>query len=402
LHANQPAAAYAMLRPHLDAMAADSDYDYALGLAAIDTGHVTEAILAFQRVLALRPDQAQARAELARAYALSGDIETARREFSTVSGDPTIPDPVRQRFSGLVERLDRTLQPGSNLTGFVDAGGGYDSNVNAATSAGQLVIPVFSFLGPATLSADARSRGSGFGSIGGGISEDYGFDRQSHLFASMLGTSRFNTSFSNLNQTQGTATVGYAYTAANRDVASISAQTQQFLLGSRRYRAAYGAILQYSHRLPGSAVISGELEAFDITYPTDRLRNAQRFGGGLSFVNKSFYLAVQGGHEQTRNAKSDNLSNTYVGARAAFERALAPKLSLCGSAAFERRRYDAADPLFLTRRHDNQFDASLGLHLGVAAHVTLNPQVGYTRNDSNVAIDDYHRFNASVTARLEF
>jgi len=52
-----------------------------LGLAAVDSGHVPDAILAFQRVLAITPGQAQARAELACAYALSGDIETARFEF---------------------------------------------------------------------------------------------------------------------------------------------------------------------------------------------------------------------------------------------------------------------------------------------------------------------------------
>ncbi|WP_353227228.1 tetratricopeptide repeat protein [Novosphingobium sp.] len=402
LRSGQAAAAYALLRPHLADMAGDSDYDYALGLAAIDSGHVPDAILAFQRVLAARPDQAQARAELARAYALSGDIETARREFDTVAGDATIPDPVRQRFTGLVQRLDRTLQPGSNLTGYAELGGGYDSNVNAATSAGQLVIPVFAFLGPATLSADARSHGDGFGSLGGGLSEDYGFNRQSHVFASVLAASRINGSVGRLNQTFATGTLGYGYTAANHDVASISVQTQQFVLGSNHYRSAWGAIAQYSHRLPGGAVLSGEVEAFDITYPTDRLRNARRYGGGVTYVDHSLYLGVQGGHEQTRNQASDNLSNGYFGVRGAYEYRLAPKISAFVQLAFEARRHDATDPLFLVRRHDDQFDATVGLHVAVLAHVTLNPQVGYTRNSSNIAIDDYTRVTGSITARLEF
>ena len=402
IKAGKSAQAYALLRPQRDASASDPDYNYALGLAAMDSNHVTEAILAFQRVLAITPDQTQARAELARAYAMSGDIDTARREFDTVAGDPTIPDPVRQRFNTVVKRLDRTLKPGSNLTGFVEAGGGYDSNVNAATSAAQLLIPVFSFLGPATLSTDARSQSDGFGSIAGGISEDFGFDRQSHVFASLLGTARFNGTQSQLNQTLGTATVGYSYTAANHDVASISAQTQQFLLGGARYRSATGIIAQYTHRLAGGSALSAQVEGFDIVYPTDRLRNARRFGGAITYAARHFYIAAQGGHEAARNAQADNLSNAYGGLRASFDYRLAGKVAVFGTFAFETRRYDAADQLFLIRRRDNQYDASLGLHIALLPHVSFNPQVGYTRNDSNIAIDDYRRFTAAATVRFEF
>ena len=40
-----------------------------------------------------------ARAEIARVYALSGDVDTARAQFDTVLQDPSLPDPVRQRFT---------------------------------------------------------------------------------------------------------------------------------------------------------------------------------------------------------------------------------------------------------------------------------------------------------------
>ncbi|WP_417617104.1 tetratricopeptide repeat protein, partial [Parasphingorhabdus sp.] len=52
----------------------DPDYDMTLGLAALDSGRYGEAILAFQRVLAVQPDNARAQAELARAYAMAGDV----------------------------------------------------------------------------------------------------------------------------------------------------------------------------------------------------------------------------------------------------------------------------------------------------------------------------------------
>ena len=396
------AEAYKLLQPELGSQAANPDYNYALGLAAVDSGHVVEAIQAFQRVLAVRPDQAQARAELARAYALSGDVDTARREFNTVSGDPTIPDPVRQRFDTLVKGIDHTLKPGSSVTGYLEASGGYDSNVNAATSATQIVIPVFSFLGPATLSSNARRQAVGFGAIEGGASAEYGFDRQSRVFASILGSGRFNSAQTGLNQALGTATIGYAHTAANRDVASVSLQTQQFFLGGDHYRAASGVVVHYTHLLPGGHALSGEVQFFDVTYPTDPLRNARRFGLGVSYVTRNIYFGVQGGHEKARVVGANNLSNGYGGVRLAFEQPVATNLAVFGAVAFEARRYNAPDPLFLMNRRDNQYDASVGLRFRLTPHVTVNPQVSYTRNDSNIAIDSYDRVAASAAVRFEF
>lgn len=394
--------AFALLMPLERTRAGDPGFDYLLALAAIDSGHPDRAIIALQRVLAVQPTNAQARAELARAYALTGDVEMARREFDTVAGDPTVPDPVRQRFNSLVRGLDHTLRPGSSVTGYAEVGGGYDSNVNAATSASQLVIPVFSFLGPATLSGNARRLADGFGSAELGISGDYGFDRQSRLFASLLGSGRFNVDQTQLSQTLGSATLGYAHTAANRDVASLSLQTQQFLLGGRHYRAAVGAVAQYTHLLPGGSALSGQLQAFAVRYPNDPNRDARRYGAGVSYVTRVVYVAVQGGREEARRASAHELSNSYGGARVAFERPLNADLALFGAVAFEARRYAGIDPLFLVRRHDDQYDASAGVRFRLATHLTAAPQVAYTRNRSDIAIDDYERVVASAAVRLDF
>ena len=102
-------ARYATLAEQQTSKAGDAAFDYQLGLAAIDAGRYGEAVIALQRVLAVEPGNAPARAELARAYALAGDIDTARAEFATVVDDPTLPDPVRQRFTGFVRQFDRQI-----------------------------------------------------------------------------------------------------------------------------------------------------------------------------------------------------------------------------------------------------------------------------------------------------
>src|SRR3546814_12364046 len=88
-------------------------------MAALDAGRYGESVIALQRVLAVQPNNAPARAELARAYALAGDIDTARAEFATVVDDPSLPDPVRQRFTGFVRQFDKQISGGgSDVSGF--------------------------------------------------------------------------------------------------------------------------------------------------------------------------------------------------------------------------------------------------------------------------------------------
>ncbi len=66
--AGDAAGAYAMLKPEERSRAGNPEYDYALGLAAIDSGHVTDAVAAFERVLAVEPQHLRARRTRPRLY----------------------------------------------------------------------------------------------------------------------------------------------------------------------------------------------------------------------------------------------------------------------------------------------------------------------------------------------
>lgn len=397
------AEAYALLAPSAESRAGDPDFDYALGIAAADTGHGPVAILAFQRVLALQPRNAQARAELARVYAQAGDIDTAKREFDTVVDDPSLPDPVRQRFNRIVRDLGREQHAGgTGISGFVEASGGYDSNINTATGLTSITLPIFAALGPATLSGGATKIDDSFLSAEGGLSIASGVSRQTRVFGSLLGNWRDNRNSKTFDQALATVTGGVGHTLANRDVLSVSGQYQQFWLSHARYREAYGATAQYTRRLDGGRALSLSAQWFRLDYRTDPLRDADRFSLAATYVGRAAYFGLSGGHEQTRNAASDNLSNLFVGGRAGLEKPVAARVSVVGGAGVEYRRYDAADPLFLKQRDDWQLDASVGLKLLVAPSIYVRPSVSYTRNISNIGLFDYDRVVASVGIRTEF
>ena len=60
--------AYTLLSPYQSELAGEPDYDYLLGITALDSGKINEAIYALERVLSVNPSHLQARAEIARAY----------------------------------------------------------------------------------------------------------------------------------------------------------------------------------------------------------------------------------------------------------------------------------------------------------------------------------------------
>jgi len=404
LHQQGKAAqAYDALAPLVASRAGDPDYDYALGLSAADSGRPGEAIIAFQRVLAVQPGNSQARAELARAYALAGDVDTARAQFNTVVQDPTLPDPVRQRFDSIVRRFDREIAGGgTDISGFIDASSGHDSNINSATDLTTITIPLFAGLGPGTLGGAARRIDKRYYDLQGGLSVATPASRQMRVFGSLLGTWRDNIGDRTFDQASVTGTAGASYSFASRDVFSLSGQVQKFWLGHDGYRTAYGAIGQYTHLLGNGAALSLAGQVYRFDYDNDPLRDADRYALALSYADRIFVASVAGGKEEARRNAGDQFSNGFVNANLGFEYSIAPGFNLVGGISGEIRRYDDADPLFLKKRKDEQIDASIGLKYLLTGSVYIRPRVTYTRNFSNIALYDFKRWTASLGVRFEF
>ena len=396
-------ATYRALNAQLKERANDPEFNLALGLAALDSGRYGEAILAFQRVLAVQPDNARAQAELARAYAMAGDVDTARAEFETVRGNPSIPDPVRNRIDGVVRQLDSAIAGGaSEITGYFDVEGGYDSNINTATDAISITLPLFAFLGPATLNGAAREQDAGFYQIQGGLSGSTPLSRQTRLFGSVLGNWRDNIDSRFVDQASAVGTLGLSHSLASGDVVSLSGQAQRFWLGHNGYRTSVGGDVRYTKRLSNDRALSVSGQYFRLNYDGAPLQDAERFSGSITYADKSIYGGLGGGKEETRRVGADQLSYGFANAQLGGEWRLGEKASIIAGASVEHRNYDSRDPLFLKGRKDTQYDASLGLRYRFTDAISVRPRVTYTRNDSNIGLYDYDRWTASVGARLSF
>lgn len=399
-------AAYALLEPLEPQRAGDPEYDFLLGLAALEIGKNTNAVFAFERVLAVKPDHVRARAEIARAYAALGETRMAKQEFETVKRQG-VPPEVAATIDRLLSAIERVEDEGrTTVRGYVEASLGHDTNVNSATADRNVAVPLF---GGAifTLGPGGVRRSDTFTSVGGGLSLRKPLDKEWALTAGLNGNKRMNTDVDVFDTGSADAHLGVVRTYG-KDVFSAALQYNQFWVDNDRYRQAAGFTAQWQHNYDARTQASLYIQYSDLNYATQTVRNADRFVIGANFARALpgfktvFYGGAYVGEEATRKDGFAHLGHTLYGARVGAQHELHRDVKGFANLGYEQRRYNGEDPFFLTTRRDNQWNLGLGAVWTPAKHWRVTPQFQYTDVRSNIALNRYRREMVSVTVRREF
>lgn len=409
LGAGDAQGAYDVLKPEERGLAGNPDYDYMLGLSAIDSGRPAEAVAAFERVLAVKPDHLQARAELGRAYIAMNEPEAARRELAAVSSQD-VPADVRSTIDRYVTALDTGLSGGgTEIRHNVTLKAGYDSNVNNSTSDSRILIPAFAGLGFATLGAGATSEDDYFGELSGRSSLTHGLSIDQQLLIDLNASYRANGDLDQFNQALAGANVGFSQRTPDHGTFAITAQLQSYWVDDEAYRYTYGGLGQWSYRTRGNTDLAVYLQYAKLNYPNNSVQNANRYTAGATIgqplAGKSepyVYAGAYAGYEKLTDSAFDHLTYGFGGLRAGAEMTLMPKLRGYAVAAVEISEYKEPDPLFLEERSVVRADATAGLRYALGNDLTLGGEVSYTRSDSNIVLYEYDRVVASVSLSLDF
>lgn len=396
--------AYELLLPQEPNRAGDPEFDYLLGIAALDSGDHERAIFALERVLALQPNNHVARAEIARAYLAGGERETARRELETVRRQQ-IPEEAKEtvdRYLSSIAAADVT-----QIRGYLEAGFGYDSNVNSATSQNQIAIP--GILGGivADFSA-ANRRPDHFVGLAGGVN----FTRKlSPAFAVVGGASgsvKNNVDESQFDTYNVEGSLGARY-SASKEAFTLAVQAQEFGVNVARYREAAGVVAQWQHNYHERRQSTLFAQATKLTYPTQPIRDADRAVIGIGYATAgtgeyqpAVFISAYGGQEKEEADGVPHLGHDLAGVRIGGQVRIGLGWGIFANFAHERRLYGGADPAFLVRREDRQYDIAAGVSYLMRASTTLVVQLAHTRNDSNIVINDFDRTVASMLVRVNF
>jgi hypothetical protein len=410
LDARNPKGAYDLLAPLQSERAGDPEYDYLLGVAALDLGRNTEAVFALERVLAVQPDNAPARAQIARAYFNLKETDTAKREFETVKAQGVPPDvqATIDRYLDAIGRVPEAERFSARF--FVEVIGGYDTNVNGATAVDSIAVPAF---GNITFRLEPTSveTPAWFTSAATGMALRNPLTKSTFLLGGASVYARFNFGESDFDTgyLDGYAGLGYR---AGRETFTVVAQGNAFNVGdplyNSSYRNAWGGTAQWTHDFSARSQLATYIQYASLTYPDQEPRDANRYVGGVGWayafrgVDPTVYLGVYGGAEIATDDLYDWLGYDLVGLRAGGQKAIDERAYAFASVAVEWRNARGTDPYFLVERKDQQYTAALGLRYLLGHDWWISPQVTYLLNNSNIQLNEYDRWQGFVSLRRDW
>ena len=404
LQRNDAQAAYKLLLPLESQRAGDPEYDYLLGIAALDAGDPERAVFALERVLALQPENLQARAEIARAYLAMGERDAAKREFEAVKARQ-VPPQVRETIDGFLSAIAAAER--TRVDSYLELTVGYDSNVNSATGMSTIAIPAIGNLAFA-LAPSLTEQDDRFLNLAAGTNFTRKLDLAWSVVGGLSGVVRSNLSAAEFNTDTIDGSLGVRFKRGLNAI-TVGAQGQYFAVDANQYRTTSGGVAQWQHSFDErtQATVFGQHAA--LRYKTQPVRNADRSIIGVAYAQAfsgdyapALFVSLYGGEEKETNELFPHLGHKPVGARLGGSMRLGGGWSLFGSLAYERREYGGTEPLFFVVREDKQTDLNAGLSYLVRSATTVLLQVSHTNTSSNVVLNDFDRTIVSTSMRFNF
>ncbi len=402
LERRDAAGAYALLADAEVTRAGDARFDYLLGVAALDAGHVTRAIFALERVVQQQPDNMLARAELGRAYLAAGDTDAARQQWRLVrradlpAGAATAID----RVLGVVEQVAPSATP--RLTGYLELGVGHDSNVNSATNQGEFAIPAFGGILFQT-APENRQRHDQVAYAAVGASAEKPVSPSWQLVAAANVNAAVGRVVHDMDTVFFDATAGLRHTAGAQSQL-VALQNNTAWVGGSRYRTASGLTAQWQSQLDAASQASLFAQWSRQAYQHQAERDTDRLllgVGGARQFDKAGPLAYGSAYavqERSRTSGADHFGHRGAGLRLGGEQRLSAALTGFAEWQGEWRRYGGMEPFFDRARRDVQHDLTAGLRWSASASWQWVAQARSARATSNVVLYGYTRNVFQITA----
>lgn len=419
--ANNPKQAYIILVAQQDQLSGSAEFDYLLGVAALDSGKIDDAIIAFERVLKLEPNNAGARMDLARAYFDAGSMDLAQANFLELraSNPPLAALAATDKYLAAIR--DRRAQAANVFSAWGETGLGYDSNITGVpadfTSA---VASAFNITGISPTGNSIRRKapylvaavgadysyvlGAGWAALLGGEARGRAYRRESE-FNSISGEARAGALWASGPQ-QLRLTGGYNRFKQDGLAPGEPKPTNDraTALVSTEYRYGFNERQQVNVGVAGTRVkfLTNNIEDFDaLTVSAGFVQAFDRKGAPIVQVS-SFYS-----RDKAVRKLADGISDKskrISGVRGYFQYSLTDNLAWFNGLGFSERRDGSAfaRATEVAFGRDRLADVTLGVTWRFQPKCAMRAQWFASRNASNIAIYDFTRHEVSSTIRCDF
>lgn len=398
------AAAYALGKKHPGQLG-NPAFDFYFGVAAIDSGHAGEGVLALERYTVNFPGNVQGRLELARGYFILGEDTRAREEFSEVlkSSPPPAVTANIERYLDAIRARESAYR--TTAGAYLEFGLGHDSNINGGVGSANVVLPNF---GLVTIAAAGVKTNASFAQLTGGANIVHPVMPGVALFGSVSGDFKMHGAHQEFDQGSYGASGGMSY-LKDKNLFRATLSHNQMDVDYDRFRNVTGLTGEWMHQLDELRGISGFLQYAELDYTGNNdARDSQLTGIGAgyrhAFIGKwQPLLVVSGSYSREDNRRNrDDLSRDIFGLRAAVSVTPAPKWAASLGATYQHSDYDAQDFLFGTTRSDKYYAGDLTASYAWTKNLSLRGELLLSKNTSNIALYDYKREVLAVKVRYDF
>ncbi len=420
-----PKAAFDLLSPLESRNAGNIEFDYWLGVAALESGHLERAVIAFERVLVRNPEFDSARLELGRAYLRMGALDLADQEFTRLlarapneAGRALLND-----YLAEIRRIKARQRYA--VSGFVEVGVGRDSNLSSSTrDFSGAILSSFGLPGIEPTGNSIR-RADNYFVANAGVDVLYRLREDRAIFAAADLRWRGYRSFGEYDYVLGDAAAGYRARAGEHTYSAI-AFAQSFrqdgafvdTISSERVtsdRDSFGVSLEVRRTLYAATEVALGAQLAAYRYRTNpgqdthqmmisvALENRPEWWRDASLSARAFY-----GYDDARRPLND-FTDTTASRHTFGVRLIAqtdPRAALSWQAALGwSRRIDDDDfarATVVSTGRDDLFEVFVKGSWRIGDAWSIQPYAIYVYNRSNIDLYTFRKAEGGVMLRRDF
>ncbi|MDH5258982.1 MAG: tetratricopeptide repeat protein, partial [Gammaproteobacteria bacterium] len=385
--------AYEMLLPLESSRAGDPAFDYMLGVSAMESGDLSNAVFALQRAVAVKPDFVGAKMDLARTYYKLDEMREAKQEFLSIfQFEPSarLQEIINLYLSNINRKQQKKASKRQSSIS-LNVSAGYDSNANSAPS-------IDNYLG-IVLDENSRKKPSSYVSTAANLSFVSPLSKN-EIFTYGGGFSqRSNTSTRFINSSSFVFSSGYLR-KLNAGALAVNAQLfQAYVTGSYSGRNLAG-IAQYSFPEKNGQNIGlmTNLSMFRAN-PVSSIRDTNQYVLGVSFNSRmkkantpDSVISFSTGKAVTLKANSPygkEFSNVRLTLSKNPNIKLTPSVLMRASASITNTRYSG---LFNGQeRRENLNTVEFATDIPFRKNAKLTFSASHNTNDSSINLYTYNR-----------
>jgi hypothetical protein len=384
--------AYALANQTVMDFGGEPNFDYLMGLAALETKAYQVAMFAFERAVIAKPKWQQARFQLAKAYFYAENFAAARLELEKVQKEAKAPELIVliAKFISQVDNAALNKKP--QFINVVAFSSGFDSNINSGTQADSIFLEQLGTEIP--LSDESREINDTPFNLSYQGQYQQPIDQNSLIIA-QLGL--YRTEFADTSEFERTladATVKYQ-DVLGKVTYQLGVFYRPMILDGEHYRDQVG--IQSDWRLPIDAhwSIGWQIGIGNTKSKTDKALDIHgkyaSFSGQYRDGPWRHYVALNVTDIEAAQKQTQHRNHHFYRLYLASDYSISSTQQLKVGLLWQQFNYNAIDPTFLIIRDDTFWRASVGWQYLLNDSMVLNLQYRRSKKMSNGDIYAYSR-----------